>query len=385
MKTPPKPQPQPNIFSGIRNKILIWSYFFWTATIILLILFILDKEIRLDPKATAGIGALLMVSGAVLGTFFDVLLELPGIATEFDKIKNDIAFRKIKTPEDFSHRVVKLLCEFIRNKPFFTAAYAFMKIDRSPYVYSDNSLLDHVKIADFEKFLAMSKETEVTIYTGPVQISGSRYHIYITPIWFGDTWHGLIGVVSPRKLLPIFKNFLSVFEDDHLDDQLVHVLDISKQMAQKQFYRDIDEFSNKISKNVYGKLREYQDDILRYLVERLDCQGGVFLTVYEDAPAHFFRQQESKGAQAAAEKALEYFSNRPSPASAQIYSDPNVDFSFVFAIPILIDEPQGVIYLLDSTDENFRYFDRTLREIEDIKLDNDLENLAYRLNLSSTS
>jgi len=67
---------------------------------------------------------ILTIAAVVAGSFLSVILELPEIAYDFDKIKNDIASRKIITPQIFSERLVSLLCAYFRFS-FFNPCLPF--------------------------------------------------------------------------------------------------------------------------------------------------------------------------------------------------------------------------------------------------------------------
>jgi hypothetical protein len=57
-----------------------------------------------------------------------------------------------------------------------------------------------------------------------IKIDDKNYHPYIIPIHFGEEWLGYFAVFSKSKLNKIYIEFLDNFEDDFIDDQLIHVL-----------------------------------------------------------------------------------------------------------------------------------------------------------------
>lgn len=365
-----------DIFFGLRKNLLFVSYILSAVALGVLVVLLLGYIPNIGAKIQMLFGMTMTIIGIVGGAFLSVLLDLPKIAHDFDEIKNDIAARKIVDPEAFGIRLTSLLCDFFKFS-FFTIRYAFVKIVDTNYVYSDNVILSSIERSEFVSILDKSKHTENILYMNPHYVDGKRYHLYIIPIWFSDEWLGYIGILTPTKLLRLFRLFLADFENYYVDDQLIHVLDIKKQLIQKQFYRDIDVFSNKITKQIYSNVQEYQKDLLSFLVNQIDCAGGLFATIYTDDCVLFFRNKAIDTS-----VILNYYRKYSPAMTARIISDPNIPFKYVFEIPILVDKLQGVIYLFDDSDQHFWYFYKTCVEIENIKLDNDLENIALIMKLS---
>jgi len=59
---------------------------------------------------------------------------------------------------------------------------------------------------------------------GKIIIDNSTYSGYAIPMYFGGEWLGYFAVFTTTKLNAIYLDFLDRFEDDYVDDQLVHVL-----------------------------------------------------------------------------------------------------------------------------------------------------------------
>lgn len=371
-----RPFRQRNVFFAIRKKILLGFYATIAASIGLTLLYMISSLIKTPSWLPVVLGIVYTILCTLSWAIIGDLLDIPNIATDFDEIKNDIASRAIREPEEFAKRVVELLCSFIRF-PYFEVRHAFMKIDKHDYIYSSGKVVTSLDASIFEGLLEKSKETEEVSYEDAHVIEGSPHHLYLVPIWFGDDWLGYFAVLTKQKLWNVFKNFLSVFEDDYLDDQLVHVLQIKKQIVQKMFYREMDQLSNKITKRQYTSISAYQADVLKLLIDKTSAAGGIFFSVYSEEPTIQLGQDLSSSG------VRDYFSPPLEiPPNVAIYSDPNVETSHILRLPILIDALQGAIYLFSHSDDLFRYFRNTLMEIEDIKIDNDLENLALQLNLS---
>lgn len=327
------------------------------------------------------LGIFITIIGGIGSILLSLIIELPNISNDFDHIKNDIASKLIKHPNEFSHRVTALLCDYC-NYPFLDIKFSFLYVEKHNLISSDSNKKVNLGISKdyFNSVQLLAKYSEEVFSHDDVFYLNQNYKATIIPIWFAGRYLGFLGVLTKYKINWFIKSFLSNFEDLYIDDQLVHVLNNNKQIMQKNFYREIDFLSNKITKNKYTTIEDYQNDLLGFLIKKVRCKAGIFATIYNAGCVSIFNKKSSL------EKVtIEYFDGHPVDLSANIYSDSNVSFEFIFSIPILIDKLQGVIYLFDDSKECFEYFNLTLREIEDIKLDNDLESLANQLKLEQVS
>lgn len=131
---------------------------------------------------------------------------------------------------------------------------------------------------------------------------------------------------------------------------------------------------------MYTNLIEYEKDIIQILIHEVNCIGGLFVTIYDSEIVLLGKDNLERN-----DDFIDYYRNYLSkylvPSTPRIMQDNNIEFKYIFEIPIFIDNLQGIILLFNNDDQNFKYFENTLLEIENIKLDNDLENLAIMLNL----
>ena len=348
----------------------------------ILLLLAINSEFSIAPRIQLLIGFLMTIAAVIGGGILSVYFDLPAISVEFDEIKNDIAKKVIKSPEEFGHRLTKLLCKFF-NFQFFNIEYSFIKIIGTQYVYSDPELikLGNLNLENISNDLInKSKKTEEVFFYDKFQVNSKNNYLYILPIWFGDDWLGFIGILSHRKVSKLFLTFLNNFENEYIDDQIVHVLDYKKSQIQKRFYRKLDGISNKVTRKMYSDLIEFEQDIIQVIIDEANCIGGLFVTIY-DSEIVILWKDNLAGNRDFIDNFRNYFSKHLVPYTPRIMQDNNIEFKYIFEIPIFIDKLQGIILLFDNGDENFRYFEKTLLEIENIKLDNDLENLAIMLNL----
>ena len=371
----PKSTRQGNIFFALKRTIII-TFFIVSAVVIgVTFLFFLLNYTGIPPKYLILIAIFYTIITAIAGIVLNIFIEIPTIASAYDEIKNAIAKKEIQSPEVFSEEVSKLMCRFF-NFPFFTIDYAFMKVTQFDYGYSSSDVVDFIDGVEFEKLLSESKEKEESSFQGVIEIKKKKYYTYLIPIWFGAEWYGYLAVLTNTKLPAIFRAFLNSFEDDYLDDQLIHVLSLVKQRTQKELYREMNTLSNKIAKRGYTSLGEYKKEVLNLLVQKTNSLGGVFLSVYQEEPLYVFAKEDK------IEKDIrKYFKKSiATTREVKIYDDPNVEVKWTYRMPILIDSLKGIIFLFSNDRTKFDFFDSILREIEDIKIDNDLENLAMQLN-----
>jgi hypothetical protein len=359
----------------LRKWIILTFFIVSVVAISATVLFALGSEGNVSGRIQLMLGLLITLGATFLGAFLNVLLDVPNMASEFDPIKNAIANRNISSPAEFSEKVVEFLTRFF-SFVFFDVRHALVFVIKEEYQFSSNDLRNALTSEDLEYVKEKSKELPDGFLYKTIEVAGSKNYMYVVPIIFGDRWLGYFAVLTSMRLLGVFQQVLSQFEDDYLDDQLIHVLDYKKQKIQKQLYRDMDVFSDKISLCQYTTLRGYQEDVLGLLVEKTSAIGGVFITCYNDE--HVFQFPANQNL-TATEKEL--IVSRRIPSSVGVHRDPNVKFAYVYEIPIRIDKTQGVILLFSNTNEHFEYFDQTLREIENVLLDNDLNQLAKQLDL----
>jgi hypothetical protein len=387
-----------DVFYGTRKKLLIVFYVVSVISIILLGLLVLNLLASIALMIQIIATLLLTVVATIGGAFLNVLFDLPQISKDFDVIKNAIAAKEIKTPDEFAKSINSLLCKFF-NFSFFNIIHSTIRILDSDYIYSDpnipNCLDKDNKSISFQDITFKSKKTEDIFYVGEFQLEektnsfekkGNRpilrkYHLYTIPIWFGNDWLGFMAIFTEKKLGKIFQSFMADFENEHVDDQLLHVLNYQKGIRQKNFYRKMDEFSNKVTKDRYESVYAFQQDVIDLLVAETNSDAGLFATIYEEDCSTVCKKSDFD-LKKTIEYYKDYFTRYQIPAEPYLRKDENVPSEFIFEIPIFIDSLQGVILLFSSDDSKFKYFEKTLIEIENIKLDNDLENLAKRIKAS---
>ena len=97
---------------GFRKKIFLTFYTLSFIFTMILVFLVIDSGFSIAPKIQLLLGFLMTVAGVIGGGILSVYFDLPSISVEFDEIKNDIAKKVIKSPEEFGHRLTTLLCKF---------------------------------------------------------------------------------------------------------------------------------------------------------------------------------------------------------------------------------------------------------------------------------
>lgn len=219
-----------SVFYGVKKKLLMAFYALSVLALGTTSIIVIGYLTDVTGKIQLLLILLIAIAGITGGAFLFVLLDLSNIGCKFDEIKNDIASKTIKTTEEFANRVCTFICNYF-NFSFFTIAYCFFNIIDSDYVCSDNIIRNNITELKFTSMLNKSQQTEKVTYIGKHSVGDKNYHLYIIPIWFGKEWLGYIGIFSPNKLWNMFILFLSDFENEYVDDQLVHVLNMKNAAA----------------------------------------------------------------------------------------------------------------------------------------------------------
>ena len=166
------------IFYGARKKILL-SFHILSITSCGIILIIGISHLTGAPsKVQIGLGLLISLAGTVFGAILSVILDLPQIGYYFDEIKNDIALKKIRTPEVFADRLTSLFCDYFAFY-FFTVRFCFVKIEGSAYFYSEDTVLKIIEQSTLDEIILTSQKTEDVFYNGSYAFDNKNIHLYL--------------------------------------------------------------------------------------------------------------------------------------------------------------------------------------------------------------
>jgi hypothetical protein len=169
-----------------------------------------------------------LVLVVVVGTFIYLVSYIPfNLAAAFDPIKNDIVSGRIEDLEQFGKRITSFVTGFY-DFSFLDIAHAFIQVPGSDLISHENLSPVRHSMEQFD-MLEKSKKLEEIIRAGKVTFNQREYHLYVLPIWLGERWLGYMGLLTDRRIGRFFQKFLVEFEDNFLDDQLMHMIRLSNQ------------------------------------------------------------------------------------------------------------------------------------------------------------
>ena len=180
---------------------------------------------QLYPLVIALLAYLILV--IIVGSMIHVISYIPfNLATAFDPIKNDIALGKILSIEQLGERITAFTVQFY-NFSFLDITHAYIEIEESGIIgFESNKELD--KILKEYRMLDKSKALEEITLAGKVSLPERDYQLYILPIWLGETWLGYMALLSEKRISRFFLRFLMEYEENFLDDQIMHMVRMNK-------------------------------------------------------------------------------------------------------------------------------------------------------------
>jgi len=166
---------------------------------------------------------LYMVLVVVFGSLIHTISYIPfNLAAAFDPIKNDIASGEIRSEEEFGKRLTEFTVQFF-DFVFLDIDHAFLHTEHTGPV-SHEDLAGALKAMEKFGMLDKSKNLQEIILAGKITVGNREFNLYVLPIWFGERWLGYMGLFSRKRISRFYQKFLMEFEDNFLDDQLMHVI-----------------------------------------------------------------------------------------------------------------------------------------------------------------
>jgi hypothetical protein len=218
-------------YSTIYNVQRIIMLVFYLSTMIALCIPLILLVLRLSPGNYFPLVITLVVYVvlvAVIGSFIYLISYIPfNLASAFDPIKNDVVSGQIRDLDLFGKRITSFVTRFY-NFSFLDIAHAFIETPESgPVSHEDLSPIREA----MEQFdmLEKSKQLEEIIRAGTIIYGDQEYHLYILPIRISGRWLGYMGLLTEKRISRFFQKFLVEFEDNFLDDQLLHMLQRTNQ------------------------------------------------------------------------------------------------------------------------------------------------------------
>lgn len=156
----------------------------------------------------------------VVGAVFYVLFRIPfTLQYRFDDIKNRIANGTLTTMNELEKELSDFIIQFFTFAFFDIEECAIQIRDRKIYLSSDH-LRD---LFQYDELAIRSAETQKSIRLGKTGSPTGKYFVLLIPLWFGEEWFGYILVFSRTRFIPFTREILEDFEDNFIDDQLIHV------------------------------------------------------------------------------------------------------------------------------------------------------------------
>ena len=199
---------------------------FFTTTAIALSIPLAMLVLKLSPNQLYPLVITLLVYLVlviVVGSLIHVISYIPfNLATAFDPIKNDIAAGKLSSIEELAERITQFTVKFY-NFSFLDISHAYIETEHSGVIgFESNNQVDKV-LKEF-RMLDKSKALEELSLAGQISLPDRDYQLYILPIWMGGRWLGYMALLSEKRISRFFQRFLMEYEENFLDDQIMHVV-----------------------------------------------------------------------------------------------------------------------------------------------------------------
>jgi len=163
----------------------------------------------------------------LVGSMIHVISYIPfNLATAFDPIKNDIASGRISTIEELGARITSFTVAFY-NFSFLDISHAYIQTEHSGLL-GDQKSSQLEKILKERAVLEKSRQTDHITPEGKIMLEGKAYQLYILPIWMGERWLGYMALLSEHRISRFFQRFLMEYEENFLDDQIMHLVRSNK-------------------------------------------------------------------------------------------------------------------------------------------------------------
>jgi len=250
-----------SILYGIQRIFLNVFYLVSVTTVFWLIFYLLHDVLQASGSLIIPVSIAYLVIIVLVYSIIHVVSYIPAnLAGAFDPLKNGIADGSIDSGTSFSGKLADFMCTFF-NFAFFDVQASTVHLKGEIPVNSSNMDLNSpgFDTAELEDFARSLNETGYygkisfdpgsaqgpgsvdssgpgsgsASGSGPITVTGTsispapgaiRGYLYVIPIIFGDKRLGYMAVVTRQKLWKIFIRLLDEFENDFVDDQVVHVL-----------------------------------------------------------------------------------------------------------------------------------------------------------------
>jgi hypothetical protein len=210
-----------SVLYGIQRSFLNFFYLVSVIAVFWLIFHILHEVLDTGGKIIIPVSIGYLVIIVLVYSMIHIISYIPAnLAGAFDPIKNGIAEGSIAGTSELSGLLADFMINFF-NFSFFDIVFARVQLEGDDP--ADNSWPDEL-VEEGEILKEAAASLESTTWFKKIKTPSGTFHIYIIPLIFGERRLGYIVAGSRQKLWRIFVSLLDEFENDYLDDQVVHLL-----------------------------------------------------------------------------------------------------------------------------------------------------------------
>ena len=199
---------------------------FYTTTSVSLAIQLIMLVTKLSPNQLFPLVLTLllyMILVVIVGSLIHVISYIPfHLANAFDPIQNDIASHRIGSMDMLGERITEFTVQFF-NFSFLDITHAYIQTDGSDVMGHEPSMQVEKVLKEYQ-MLQNSQKLEGITRAGEISLPEGNYQLYILPIWFEDRWLGYMALLSKKRISRFFQRFLMEYEDNFLDDQVMHLM-----------------------------------------------------------------------------------------------------------------------------------------------------------------
>ncbi len=211
-----------SILYGVQRSFLGIFYIISVVAVFWLIFYLLHDVLHAGGSIIIPVSIAYLVLIVLGYSIIHVISYIPAnLAGAFDPLKNGIADRSIGSSAELAGRLADFMCSFF-NFAFFDVQFALVRFSEQEPVPSSGLDMEAAGI-DLQELDHFADKLKATTYFGRAGTERTAY-LYVVPLIFGDKSLGFVAVATRQKLWKIFVQLLNEFENDYVDDQVVHVL-----------------------------------------------------------------------------------------------------------------------------------------------------------------
>lgn len=210
----------PQIYENLQVNIFAVTY----VLSVIFIFYLLTVFIHLQAvEWWVLIAVFYLVIFVVLWAHLYALFTIPRrLSGEFDNIKNDISTGRIRDCKTFASRLSDFLIKFY-SFSFFDIEHAVVSVKGKELFFSSEEIKNSLQ---WESLIPETQKSPDQIKHGMRKVNGSQYFLYTVPIWFGNEWLGYFTIFTRRRPGVFMLKLLSELEENFIDDQLKHIINI---------------------------------------------------------------------------------------------------------------------------------------------------------------